>query len=55
MTPPGRYLPIAAVLPVALLVLPAVAGSETAPTVEAVNEPGSGAYAYSQSPVAAYS
>jgi len=35
-----RYLPLAAVLGVAAAVLPAVAASETAPTISAYDEPG---------------
>jgi plastocyanin len=40
-----RHLLLVAVLGAALAVLPAIASSETAPTIEAVNEPGSGLYA----------
>jgi plastocyanin len=39
-----RYVPLVAILGVACAVLPAIASSETSPTVEAVNTPGSGLY-----------
>jgi plastocyanin len=42
--PRRRYVPLALLLGVLAAGLPAVASSETSPTVEAVNEPGSGGY-----------
>jgi plastocyanin len=39
-----RYVPLIAVLGIAAAVLPAIASSETTPTIEAVNKPGGGYY-----------
>ncbi|HEV3318541.1 MAG TPA: hypothetical protein VG053_02270, partial [Solirubrobacteraceae bacterium] len=39
-----RRLPAAALLGLAVAVLPAVAASETSPAIEAVNKPGGGRY-----------
>jgi plastocyanin len=43
-----RYVPLIVMLGLAAAVLPAIASSETSPTIDAVNTPGSGLYAEEQ-------